>query len=419
MIKTGFVFAAAEFGNHFVFQITGLGDNDPDVAMTDSSMGKDQLVTFNPRGHKNIAAVDEIKNMGCITKMECADLLDEGNPQIYLTCGRGALSTLRVVRHGLQVSEIATSPLPDAPTGIWTIKEKYGDDFDKLLVVSFSQSTVVLSIGSKIGEVSDSGFEANTNTIHANLLQDDSVIQIFPAGIIHITPEKKRNKWSCPSGEITCGISNERQVVVAIDSGEIRYFELDMVGTLIEVGSKIMDAEISCIDVGPIQEGRQRSRFLAVGCKGATEDSSILKILSLDPESCLSRISVQALPTFPSSVCLIEMKNNIGVKDMDQTQLFLHIGLNNGVLLRAAVDSITGNLSDSRARYLGTHPISLVKVLVQGMPAMLALQSDPTSETGVGGTSRAWFCYNFMSKYFVAPLSYDPIKYASCFSSEQ
>lgn len=101
------------------------------------------------------------------------------------------------------------------------------------------------------------------------------------------------------------------------------------------------------------------------------------------------------------------MKNNIGAMDVDQTQLFLHIGLTNGLLLRAAVDSITGNLSDSRSRYLGTKPVNLIKVVVQGLPAMLALSSRP------------WFCYNFMSKYHVAPLSYDPIQFASCFSSEQ
>lgn len=53
--------------------------------------------------------------------------------------------------------------------------------------------------------------------------------------------------------------------MVALEGGEIRYFELDSVGTLQEVGSKILDTEIICLDVGPIQEGRQRSKFLAVG----------------------------------------------------------------------------------------------------------------------------------------------------------
>jgi splicing factor 3B subunit 3 len=61
------------------------------------------------------------------------------------------------------------------------------------------------------------------------------------------------------------------------------------------------------------------------------------------------------LPGIPESVCLIEMKNtgNVGSLGIDETQLFLHVGLNNGVLLRTAVDSVTGVLSDSRTRFLG------------------------------------------------------------------
>jgi splicing factor 3B subunit 3 len=405
LIKTGFIFAAAEFGDHYCYQITGLGDDDDKPIVADSSMDKDYLVAFNSRGLKNIAPVDEIKNMGCITNMECVDLLDEGNPQIYLTCGRGPLTTLRIVRHGLQINQMADSPMPDAPTGIWTLKEKYGDDFDKLMIVSFPSSTLVLSIGAKIGEVTDSGFDNDTNTILAFLLQDDSAIQVFPSGIIHIKQDGKRNQWKSTTGTINYACSNERQVVISLEGGEIRYFELDSVGNLVEVGSKIMDTEITCLDVGPIQEGRQRSRYLAVGCEDTT-----VKVLSLDPENCLSRVSVQALPALPSSVCLIEMKNNTGALDIDQLQLFLHIGLANGLLLRATVDLINSSrtstsynqlTSDSRARYLGTKPIKLIKVNVHGQPAMLALSSRP------------WLCYNYMSKYTMAPLSYDPIEFAS------
>lgn len=399
-MRSGFLLAASEFGDHYIYQVTSLGDSTNQV-VSNSTMDRDFLVAFNPRGLKNIAPIDEMKGLGPITKMACVDLIQEGNPQIYLACGRAYQSTLRLIRHGLQVTEVADTSLPDTPTGVWTIKEKYGDDFDKLLLVSFEQNTLVLSIGSKIGEVHDSGFENKTNTILAGLLSDDSMIQVFPEGIIHIKADGKRNKWVA-GDTVLKAAANEKQVIVAVKGGDIRYFELDSVGSLVEIGSKIIDSEITCLDVGPIQEGRQRSRFLALGC-----DDKTVKVLSLDPESCLSRISVQALPTEASDVCLIEMKNNVGTMDMDQTQLFLHIGLSNGVLLRAAVDSITGNLSDSRNRYLGTKPLKLIKVTVQGLPAMLALSSRP------------WFCYNFMSKYYVAPLSYDALDYASCFSSEQ
>jgi splicing factor 3B subunit 3 len=68
------------------------------------------------------------------------------------------------------------------------------------------------------------------------------------------------------------------------------------------------------MDIGEVQDGRSRSRFLAIGCEDQT-----MKLLSLDPDSCLERISVQALPKCASAVFLIEMKNNVGAYDADQT----------------------------------------------------------------------------------------------------
>lgn len=35
----------------------------------------------------------------------------------------------------------------------------------------------------------------------------------------------------------------------------------------------------------------------------------------------------------------------------------LNIGLQNGCLLRATIDQVTGDLSDNRTRYLGTKPV--------------------------------------------------------------
>ena len=122
-----------------------------------------------------------------------------------------------------------------------------------------------------------------------------------------------------------------------------------MSGMLTEVESRFYpESEIACLDIGEVPEGRQRCRFLAVGYADKT-----VKIMSLDPESCLSRISMQALPKEPESVSLV----NFQKKEDSSSQLFLHVGLVNGVLLRTVVDNITGVLSDSRTRILGTNPI--------------------------------------------------------------
>jgi len=40
----------------------------------------------------------------------------------------------------------------------------------------------------------------------------------------------------------------------------------------------------------------------------------------------------------------------------------LHVGLDNGVLLRTVVDNVTGVLSDTRSRFLGTSGIKQAKI---------------------------------------------------------
>lgn len=93
---------------------------------------------------------------------------------------------------------------------------------------------------------------------------------------------------------------------------------------------------------------------------------STVRVLSLEPESCLDRVSMQALPASPTgsnaptAVSIVEMND----------QLYLHIGLENGVLLRTVIDNITGGLSDTRSKFIGLEPvskqISLSKISMKG-----------------------------------------------------
>ena len=74
------------------------------------------------------------------------------------------------------------------------------------------------------------------------------------------------NEWRAPGRRtITKAATNERQVVIALSGGECIYFEQDQMGQLAETEKKEMSGDVACLDVGPVPEGRQRSRFLAVG----------------------------------------------------------------------------------------------------------------------------------------------------------
>ena len=42
----------------------------------------------------------------------------------------------------------------------------------------------------------------------------------------------------------------------------------------------------------------------------------------------------------------------------------------NGVLLRTVLDTVTGDLSDTRTRYIGTRPVKLFRITMQGSEAV-------------------------------------------------
>lgn len=167
-----------------------------------------------------------------------------------------------------------------------------------------------------------------------------------------------------------------------------------------------MPSEVMCMALGTVPAGEQRSWFLAVGLSDNT-----VRIISLDPADCLSPRSMQALPAAAESLCLVEM----GIADTSEEEgnpqlsgsLHLNIGLNNGVLLRTALDPVSGDLADTRTRYLGSRPVKLFRIKIKGTEAVLAM------------SSRTWLSYYYQNRFHLTPLSYESLEYASGFSSEQ
>lgn len=117
---------------------------------------------------------------------------------------------------------------------------------------------------------------------------------------------------------------------------------------------------------------------------------------------------MQALPAPPESLSIAQMgAGSKDSKDFSNERLFLNVGLQNGVLLRTILDAVTGELSDTRTRYLGNRPIKLFRIQIQESDAVLAI------------SSRCWLLYYYQSRFHLTPLSYDPLEFASGFTSEQ
>jgi len=80
---------------------------------------------FRPHPLDNLAVADEIESLTPIIDTKVLNVLPNSDaPQIFAACGRGARSTFRTLRHGLEVEESVSSELPGIPNAVWTTKRK-------------------------------------------------------------------------------------------------------------------------------------------------------------------------------------------------------------------------------------------------------------------------------------------------------
>ncbi|KAK4058796.1 pre-mRNA-splicing factor rse1 [Microbotryomycetes sp. JL221] len=409
ILKSGFLFVASEFGNQQLYQFEKLGDDDLEIEFNSkdysnldtSNSHQLPIAKFKPRNLENLILVDELESLSPIIDSKVVNFFGEDTPQIFTACGRGARSSVRILRQGLEVTEAVSSELPGAPINVWTTKLKADDQYDSYIVLSFTNGTLVLSIGETIEEVSDSGFISSSPTLGVQQIGDDALIQVYPKGIRHILSDKRVNEWTVGPGQsIVSATTNQRQVVVALSTDELVYFELDLDGQLNEYQErKQMDAKVLTMSLADVPEGRQRMPYLAVGC----EDSTV-SIVTLDPDRCLDTISLQALTATPSSIVMAEILDTS--IDKYHKTLFVNIGLSSGVLLRTVLDAVGGTLTDTRLKFLGSRPIQLTRVPINGQPAILAL------------SSRSWLNYSYQNRLQFTPLIFETLDHAWSFSAE-
>jgi splicing factor 3B subunit 3 len=225
ILKSGFLFVASETGNHDFYQFEKLGDDDEETEFTSDSFSADiseplSPVYFHPRGYENVNLVESINSLNPLLDCKIVNLTEEDAPQLYTLCGASARSSFRTLKHGLEVSEIVESELPSVPSAVWTTKLNRTDEFDAYIILSFSNGTLVLSIGETVEEITDTGFLSTAPTLAVQQLGEDSLIQVHPKGIRHILVDRRVNEWPAPQHRsIVAAATNERQVAVALSSG--------------------------------------------------------------------------------------------------------------------------------------------------------------------------------------------------------
>lgn len=138
------------------------------------------------------------------------------------------------------------------------------DAYDSYIILSFVNGTLVLSIGETIEEVQDTGFLSSARTLAVQQIGADALLQVHPEGIRHVLANGHVTEWKAPAGKtIVNATTNKRQVVVALSSAELVYFELDLEGQLNEYQDrKAMGSTVLALSIAEVPEDRQRTPFL-------------------------------------------------------------------------------------------------------------------------------------------------------------
>jgi splicing factor 3B subunit 3 len=431
--KKGLLFLASEFGDHTLYQFERI--DVPDAPTSQSSSDVDTLVqahdlswstlsgqktdlvpTFTPTARlQNLVKVHSLDNPTPTTGVLVGELAgNEVSPQIYTLGGKGPTASLRILRHGASVTELAVSELPGIPGGIFTIEDLDNPTEDgafrsKYIVVSFADATLVLSVGDTVEEVGkESGFVSEAPTLACSAIRgggdggSNSSMQVTPTSVRHILQGQVR-AWNCPGlKRIECASTNTSQVLISMAGGELKYFEIEAASGILQENPPIhMKADVCCLDVGVVnaKSGAARSMFCAVGYRDST-----VQILSLGPgkQHLLKPLSFTTLKSRPNSVKLLPPKSA-------NEDLVLMIGLDDGSCLRCAVDPVTGAIGTSPTRrFLGARPVSVSRVPLEGQDSLLLLSSRPWISRYDGNSG----------KHVMAPLSYAPLDHGCSFSSE-
>ncbi|KAH7269114.1 mono-functional DNA-alkylating methyl methanesulfonate N-term-domain-containing protein [Fusarium redolens] len=124
ILKSGFVFVAAEFGNHHFYQFDKLGDDDKEPTVSSDDFPIDphavyQTGYFYPRPLENLTLVEKaIDSRSPLLDCKVTNLTGGDAPQIYGISGNGARSHFWILKHGLEINNVATSKLHGTVSGV-------------------------------------------------------------------------------------------------------------------------------------------------------------------------------------------------------------------------------------------------------------------------------------------------------------
>ncbi|KAI8988150.1 mono-functional DNA-alkylating methyl methanesulfonate N-term-domain-containing protein [Mycotypha africana] len=345
-----------------------------DVVFIGSQVGDSQLVhinKFSTGANKGeiVDVLEEFPNIGPITDFIVADLDKQGQTQLITCSGVAKNSTLRIIRNGVGLNELATIEISGVK-GIWTLRPSLEDTYDDLLVISFFDRTTLLEIRDNAMTQLDfyASIDLHSRTLVAANVIDNMIIQITDKSVRLM--EADRNEGMLldeylpdQQSTITVAAVNPSQCVISTGFGRLIAFQL-INKKLHIINSIQLPYEISCLNINPIHVDKPlQSDVVAVGL---WEQVGVC-LLSL-PHLNIIAEELLAGSVMPRSI-LMERFENI---------CYLLVALGDGQFYNFKLDTATLQLSDKKRSFLGKFPIYLSSFKSNGTTHVFAASDKPS-----------------------------------------
>ena len=169
-----------------------------------SRLGDSQLVRLNTDQDElgsYVTIVDSFTNLGPIIDMSVVDLERQGQGQLVTCSGAYKDGSLRIIRNGIGIHELASIDLPGIK-GMWPLRvgpppenmvEEAPRPFDDTLVLSFVEQTRVLTLsGEEVEETEIPGFVSDKQTFFTGNVDFGQIVQVTPSSVRLVSIETKQ-----------------------------------------------------------------------------------------------------------------------------------------------------------------------------------------------------------------------------------
>ena len=336
-----------------------------------SACGDSQLIALTGQrdpGCGNYFSVRETYcNLGPIVDFCVVDVERQGQCQLVTCSGVSKDGSLRQVRNGIGINEIAEIEL-EGIQNMWALRANYDALYDAYLVQSFVGETRVLTLSAPLTALSSvldrasddaegleetdiAGFDLRSRTLLCANMIYNTWLQVTSKSVRLVSCETLQCvcKWSPPNGSaIVVATCTASQIIVATQCCRLTCLTIPLDTNesvqLVEGVQLLLEHGVACMCCSQLEVGKIGAKLLCVGMWTETT-LRIYKLPSLE----LAGTELLGGDFIARSVLMVAY-------DCTTT---LFCGLGNGQLLTFSIDTNAASLRERKTVSLGTQPILL------------------------------------------------------------